>query len=220
MPLYPYTARIVAPWDMLNFPANIQASRLITYFKLIPEFSALNEYDKLILIKYNTFTLIFIRLALNYDQSTDSYHERNTDDCVFSGKDLIQCFSLDQYMQSTRCIVRLLDGSQNDHLIIQILLVIMLFSKGSSMCTYIDEAEPIVQDILCIHRAQNTFVDLLWKYCESKFGFTKTINIWLRLVTTAIEVHSQAYNIRKDYIKNELVADQLVPLMKSVTLIV
>ncbi|CAF3564631.1 unnamed protein product [Rotaria sp. Silwood1] len=219
-PSYPHTARIDALWDMLNFPANIQASRLISYFKLIPEFSSLNQNDKLILIKYNTFTLVFIRLALNYDPLTDSYHEHGTDDCVFSGKDFIQCFSLQQYVQSTRSIVRLLDASQNDRLITQILLIILLFSKGSSMCTYIDEAEPIVQDALSIYNVQNIFINLLWKYCEVKYGFTKTVNIWLKLVTSSIEVHLQAYNIRLNYIKNEFVANLLVPLMKSVTLIV
>ncbi|CAF4225928.1 unnamed protein product [Rotaria sp. Silwood2] len=220
IPSYPHTARIEATWDMLNFPANIQASRLISYFKLIPEFSSLNENDKIILIKYNTFTLVFIRLALNYDPLTDCYHEHNTDDCVFSGRDFIQCFSLHQYVQITRSIVRLLNASQNDRLIIQILLIIMLFSKGSSIFTYIDEAEPIVQDILSIYHVQNIFIDLLWKYCEIKYGFTKTIHIWLKLVTSSIETHLQAYHIRLNYIKNEFIADYLVPLMKSVTLIV
>ncbi|CAF3655025.1 unnamed protein product [Rotaria socialis] len=220
IPSYPHTARIQAPWDMLNFPANIQALRLITYFKLMPEFTSLDEDDKFILIKYNTFALVFMRSALGYNQSTDSYHEQDTDDCVFSGGDFIQCFSLFQYVQLTRAIVRLLDASKNDRLIIQILLIIILFSKGSSLLTHIDAVEPIVKDILSIYRAQNIFIDLLWKYCEEKFGFAKTIKIWLKLVTSSIDIHFQAYNIRQNYIKNEFVADKLVPLMKSVTLIV
>ncbi|CAF1496480.1 unnamed protein product [Rotaria magnacalcarata] len=217
---YPHTARIQAPWDMLNFPANIQALRLITYFKLMPEFVSLDEDDKFILIKYNTFALVFMRSALSYNQLTDSYHEQDTDDCVFSGGDFIQCFSLFQYVQLTRAIVRLLDASKNDRLIIQILLIIILFSKGSSLLTQIDEVEPIVKDILSIYRAQNIFIDLLWKYCEEKFGFAITVEIWLKLVTSSIDIHLQAYNIRQNYIKNEFVAHQLVPLMKSVTLIV
>ncbi|CAF1300411.1 unnamed protein product [Rotaria sordida] len=220
IPSYPHIVRIDTPLDMLNFPVNIQASRLITYFKLLPEFSSLNDNDKLILIKYNTFTLVFIRLALNYNPLNDSYHEHDTNDCAFSGRDFIQCFSLHQYAQSTRSIVRLLDASQNDRLITQILLIIILFSKGSSICTYIDEAEPIVQDIISIYYAQNIFIDLLWKYCEMKYGYRKTIHIWLKLVTSSIETHLQAYNIRLNYVKNEFIADQLVPLMKSVTLIV
>jgi hypothetical protein len=204
---------------MINLPTNLQATRLITYFKLLPEFSSLNENDKLILIKYNTFTLVFIRSSLLYDPLTDSYHERGTNDCIFSGKDLIHCFSLYQYEQSTRCISRLFEASENDRVIIQILLIIMLFSKGSSMCTYVDEAEPIAENIFSIYHAQNIFVDLLWRYCENKFGFPKTINIWLKLVTASLEAQLQAYNTRCKYVKNDIVAEQLVPLMKSVVLI-
>lgn len=160
-----------------------------------------------------------MRSSLNYNPITDSYHERGTDDCVFAGTDLIQCFSLHQYEQSTRCINRLLDASQNDRLITQLLLIIMVFSKGSSPSTYIDESGPIAEDILSTFRTQNIFVDLLWKYCENKFGFTKTIQIWLKLIISSIDAHLQAHNTRSNYVKNDLTADQLVPLMKSVMLI-
>lgn len=204
---------------MLNIPAHIQALRLITYFKLLPEFSSLNEDDKFILVKYNTFPLVFIRSSLNYNQLTDSYHEYGTDDCVFSGQDLIQCFSLFQYVQSTRLIIRLLNATENDRLIVQVLLVIILFSKGSSILTSQDESEPIVNDILAIYNRQNIYVDLLWKYCENKFGFNKAIHIWSELVSISINAHHQAHTIRQNYIKNEFVADQLVPLMKSVILV-
>jgi len=219
VPSYPYRARINAPWVMMNLPTNLYATRLITFYKLLPEFSSLNEQDKLILIKYNTLPLLFIRAALNYDPVADIYHERGTDDCVFPGKDLIQCFSLHQYERSTRCVCRILNASQNDRILIQILLIIMLFSKGSSLCTYLDEAEPVAGDVLSIYNAQNIFIDLLWKYCENKFGFTKTIDIWLKLITASLDAHLQSYNVRHLYVKNDVVADQLVPLMKSVMLI-
>ena len=170
VPSYPHTARISATSDMVNFPANIQATRLITYFKLLPEFSSLNEQDKLILIKYNTFTLTFLRAALNYDPSTDTYHEPDTDDCVFEGRDLITAFSLYHYEQSTRCVRNLLDASQGDRFLLQVLLIIILFAKGSAICTYLDESEPVAENIFSIYHTQNIFVDLLWKYCEKKFG--------------------------------------------------
>ena len=204
---------------MVNVPTNIQAARVITYFKLLPEFSALNEHDKVVLIKYNTFTLLFIRSALNYDRQTDSYHEQGTTDCVFEGKDLIQCFSYEQYEKSTRCVCRILDASENDRLLIQIFLIVVLFSKGILMCTYNDEAEPIASDIYTIYRTQNVYVDLLWRYCELKFGFAKTVAIWLKLVTSSIDANVQSLNTINNFVKKDLVADQLVPLMKSVMLI-
>lgn len=204
---------------MVNFPTNMQATRVITYIKLLPEFSALNEHDKLILTKYNTFALAFIRAALNYDPFTDTYHEPYTDDCVFAGRDLIQCFSLYQYEQSTRCVRNLVNASCNDRFLLQVLIIIMLLSKGSAICTVIDEMEPIAQDIFSIYQAQNIFIELLWKYCEKKFGYFKTIDIWFKLTITSIDAHLQAYRTRRDYVKIDAVADQLVPLMKSVMLI-
>ena len=220
VPAYPHTARISATSDMMNFPANIQATRLITYFKLLPEFSSLNEQDKLILIKYNTFTLTFLRAALNYDPLTDRYHEPDTDDCVFEGRDLIVAFSLYHYERSTRCVRNLLNASQGDRFLLQVLLIIILFSKGSAICTYIDEAEPVAESMLSIYQAQNIFIDLLWRYCEKKFGLAKTPEIFLNFIASSMDAHVQSYNIRQGCVKVDAVADQLSPLMKSVMLII
>lgn len=220
IPCYPHTTRINATSDMVNLPANMQATRLITFFKLLPEFSTLNENDKILLTKYNTFPLTFIRAALNYNPLTDTYHEPNTDDCVFEGRDLIQCFSLYHYEKSTRCVRSLLSASMGDRFLLQTLLVIMLFSKGSSICTYIDEAEPIADDILSIFQRQNLFIDLLWKYCQVKYGSRRTVEIFLRFVLSSMDAHLQAYSIRQGCVKVTPVADQLAPLMKSVMLII
>lgn len=204
---------------MINGPTNILATRLISYFKLLKEFSSLNDHDKLILIKYNVFALAFMRAALNYDLTTDTYHEANTDECVFSGRDLIECFSLSQYEKSTKCVRNLVFASFGDRLLLQMLLIIMVFSKGSTICTFTNEREPIAQDILKIFNAQNIYVDLLWRYCENKFGLTKTVKIWSKLTMSAMDAHLQAYKTRHDYIKADTVIDQLSPLMKSVMLV-
>lgn len=205
---------------MVNLPANIQTTRLITFYKLIPEFSSLRENDKLILIKYNAFTLTFIRAAINYDSSTDTYHEPNTEEPVFEGRDLIKCFSLQHYERSTRCVKNLLDASVNDRILLKVLLVVMLFSKGAAICTYIDEAEPIAEDNLSIYRAQNVFTELLWQYCQAKYGVQRTYDIFLRCTLSLMDAHLQAFDIRRSCVKVDDVPDQLAPLMKSVMLIV
>lgn len=220
IPSYPQAVRLTEASDMVNFPTNMQAVRAITYLKLLPEFSLLKEYDKLILTKYNTFAVVFIRAALNYDPYTDTYHEPNTDDCIFNGRDLIECFSFEQYQRSTRCMLNLVDSSYNDRFLLQVLLIIIAFSKGSAICTVMEEMEPIAQDILTIYQIQNRFIDLLWKYCENKFGYAKTIQIWLKLTTSAMDAHLQVYNTRHNYVKVDTVADLLSPLMKSVMLII
>lgn len=220
VPSYPQAVELTHPIEMINFPANTHATRLIKYFKLLPDFSQLNEDDKIILIKYNTFALVIMRSSLCYDQSTDTYHEPNTDECIFSGQDLIKCFSYHQYEQSTRCVRNLVYASMNDRLVLQIFLIIMLFSKGSALSTDSEENEPIANNILSIYQAQNIFIDLLWKYCENKYGYKNTVRLYLRLTASSIDTHYQAFATRRDYVKVDDVAQQLVPLMKSVMLIV
>lgn len=218
IPSYPNTARIKEKSCLMNLPGNLQSTRLITFYKLIPEFTSLNEHDKLILIKYNTFALLFIRSALLYDPVTDSYHDQGTDDCVFDNKDLIRCFGLQQYQKTTRCVCQVMDATQKDSVIIRLLLLISLFSKGSAILAYSNEAEPIAADISSILHRQNIFVDLLWKYLENKHGSVKSINIWLKLVMATNESYLQAYITRSNYLGNDHVVDQLVPLMQSVIL--
>lgn len=219
VPVYPYSARLNATWDMINLPCNLHATRSITYFKLLPEFARLNENDKLLLVKFNSFTMAHVRGAMNYDVKTDSYHERGSDDCVFQGKDLIQCYSYDQYVKSTRCVCRLLEAAENDRFILQILLLLILFSKGSFICTYDENSEPIAQDSLTIYQTQNIFAKLLWNYIEVTYGSVKSIEMWIKLMSATMETHLQAFNTLNTYIKNDHVADHLVPLMKSVMLI-
>ncbi|CAF3987455.1 unnamed protein product [Adineta steineri] len=220
-PLYPQSAPVNTTPNLFNFLTNILATRLITYLKLLPEFSSLNSHDKLILTKFNTFTLTYIRATLNYDPSTDIYHEPNTDECVFLNEDIIQCHSsLHQYKLTINCIKNLLKASLNDRFLLQVLLVIMGLSKGSSICTNFDEMEPIAQDILSIYHAQNVFVDLLWKYCENKFGFSTTVKTWLNLTIYSMDTHLQAYDFRHRAFKNHAISDQLLPLIKSVLLVV
>ena len=202
----------------MNLPGNLQSTRLITFYKLIPEFTSLNEHDKLILIKYNTFALLFIRSALLYDPITDSYHDQGTDDCVFDNKDLIRCFGLQQYQLTTRCVCQVIDVTQKDSVVVQLLLLIGLLSKGSAVSVYSNEAEPIATDISSILHRQNIFVDLLWKYLEDKYGPVKSIDVWLKLVLATNESYLQAYITRSNYCEKDQVVDQLVPLMQSVIL--
>ncbi|UJR26347.1 hypothetical protein I4U23_007680 [Adineta vaga] len=218
-PSYPQALRITDACDLFNFLTNVLSTRLITFLKLLPEFSSLNSNDKFILIKYNTLTLTFIRAALNYNPNTDVYHEPQTDECILTGYDIAKSFSIQQYNLSSNCLKNLLKSSFNDRLILQLLLIVVAFSKGSSICATVDEMEPLVEDILTIYQIQNIFVDLLWKYCEQKFGREMTVQIWLNLTVYTMDAHLQAYNSRHGDVKVNSIADQLSPLVRSVLIL-
>jgi len=64
--------------------------RLITYIKKVDEFHQLNATEQLYLVKLNLLTICFIHSLYIYDPRTDSYHEQDTTDPLFSGKDWIK----------------------------------------------------------------------------------------------------------------------------------
>ncbi|CAF1310219.1 unnamed protein product [Didymodactylos carnosus] len=214
LPLYPSTRKLSTPAQMVNEPTNIHSTRLITYFKQLPEFCELEEDDKLTLIKHNLLGLVFIRATLIYKPANDTYQEYGTDDCIFDGKDLIECYGEQLYKKSTQIMCSFIDIVECDRLVVKIILIIMLFSKGYSTCT-IEYPEPVLKNSTQVFQSQNIYVDLLWRYCEEKFGFFNTIKLLVRLITLCMAVESVAKETQQ-YVQSKLTADELAPLMQSV----
>ncbi|CAF1540547.1 unnamed protein product, partial [Didymodactylos carnosus] len=164
VPPYPFVYKLSDPLFVVNVPINISATRLIVYFKSIPEFITLTEDDKLTLIKYNLFALVIVKGVIGYNPVDDTYQDDRANDCLFNGKDAIQNYGYDFYYRYTNVTLSFLDNTVNDRLILKILLIIFLFSKGAAFTTC--EYEPILQNTLQVFHAQNVYTDLLWRYCE------------------------------------------------------
>ncbi|CAF4456900.1 unnamed protein product [Didymodactylos carnosus] len=212
LPLYPSTRKLSSITELINEPMNIYSTRLVTYFKQLPEFYELEEDDKLTLIKYNLFGLIFIRGILIYDPINDTYQEYGTSDCVFNVKDLLQSCRL--YLKSTDSRRSFSDIVECDRLVVKVILIIMLFSKGSSMCSF-KHPEPILKNNIQIYKSQNFYIELVWKYCEQKFGFLNGVKLFLRLVTCCM-VAKMAAEEMQQYVENTLTECELAPLMQSI----
>jgi hypothetical protein len=82
-----------------------------------------------------------------------------------------------------------------------------------------DEDEPLLKDILLVHRAQSHYTQILWNYMINKQGETKTYKEFTQLLRGIFRIKSAVKNSREFFrmqIKASDTADKIAPLMQSV----
>ncbi|CAF0841675.1 unnamed protein product, partial [Didymodactylos carnosus] len=183
---YPSIETFSSTDQLINIPTNIASLRLIAYIKQIPEFQTLNEDDKVTLVKYNILAAIFMHGVLIYDPLNDTFHEHNTDDYLFDAKDFITTISLDFYQQTTYVMKDLIQIVEHDRMIVKILIIILICSKG--FCAYEYMQEPILNNTINVYNVQNIYIDLLWLYCSNQFGYWRTVNLFSKLLTRFMSI--------------------------------
>ncbi|CAF2714467.1 unnamed protein product [Rotaria sp. Silwood2] len=198
--------------NIVNELAQISTLRTITFLKLTPEFNCLHEDDRLVLVKHNLLAALFFHLCMCVDIHTQIYHEPNTsnDFCYHASE--LRLYSDEVYQQSMMFIEEVQDICSNDHLIMKIVMLIMIFSKGS------DINEPYWLDPCEIFHAQNVFIDLLWKYLDVRFNSDLTASIFSRLIFACMKAQILGRKTKEAVSKQTVNNDRFAPLMQSVLL--
>ncbi|CAF0987726.1 unnamed protein product [Rotaria sordida] len=198
--------------NIVNELAQISTLRTITFLKLTPEFNCLHEDDRLVLVKHNLLAALFFHLCMCVNIHTQIYHEPNTanDYCYHAGE--LRLYSEEVYQQSMMFIKEVQDICSNDHLILKIVMLIMIFSKGS------DINEPYWIHPHEIFHAQNVFTDLLWKYLDVRFSSDLTASIFSRLIFAGMKAQILGRKTKESVSKQTVNNDHLAPLMQSVLL--
>jgi hypothetical protein len=193
---------------------SVSVMRLLSFFKQIPEFNQLNVDDKLTLIKYNLPTVHGLNSALQYNAETNQIIESDSDTPmntqyfrVLHGYQI--CMKIQKIFSKFLYIVKY------DRKIIELTIVILILTKGFSIIT--DHDEQILKDNKSVYRAQNYYVELLWKYMETTHGYTKAIDLFSQLIIHAISWQTIQGHIRDDVLRTLSPEDitQLLPIMKS-----
>ncbi|CAF4516356.1 unnamed protein product [Rotaria sp. Silwood1] len=216
-------ARDGLPWDpsvcattflqYLNFHS-VPAIRLLTFFKQIPEFKQLNVNDKLILTKYNLLPVFILNSTLLYKMDTKQIQETDTDVPwtlsilrTIHGNEL--CLKVKKIFQS------FLHIRLYDYKIIQLSLVVLFLTKGLSTGDAV--SEPILNDGTAVYRAHNYYIELLWKYMETIYGFEQTFRIYNKIVTRFLTWQKLENKLRHNIEQNLSKTDEneLLPLLKS-----
>lgn len=150
-------------------------------------------------------------MCVNID--TKIYHEPNTDNNFYYHASELRLYSDEVYQDAMIFIQEVQEICSNDHLIMKLAMLIMIFSKGS------DVNEPLWREPQKIFHAQNVFIDLLWKYLTARFSSDLTASIFSRLIFACMKGQILARKTKESLSKQTINSDYIAPLMQSVFLI-
>ncbi|CAF0751483.1 unnamed protein product [Adineta ricciae] len=215
---YPQIQPIRSTEDLFRIPLYITAMRLISYMKQIIEFQTLCIEDQLHLIKSNLLTMCFFHSAFIYNPTTDCYHEENTKDPQFSGKDWTRTLNKQFHNEMKHLRNGLIDIFQLDDIVIKLFLVISAFSlriplngcRRSSSTWYINNS-------LEIFNAQNVYIDLAYRYSINQYGFCKGSLMFSRYVHKIMKLQELVDDIKfhiGDYINVQQISGLLQSLLE------
>lgn len=146
------------------------------------------------------------------DIDTGIYREPyTTNDYCYRASEL-RWYSDEVYQECMVLIKDIQDICLNDHLIIKLSMLILIFSKGS------DANEPNWLQPQDIFHAQNVFTELLWKYLDVRFDNNQTASIFSRLIFASMKAQILGRLTKEAVTKQTINNDQLSPLMQSVLL--
>ena len=105
---------------------------------------------------------------------------------------------------------------QLDRRIIQLALVIFLFSKGLS--NLVNMQEPSLNNSEQVWSIQNLYVEQLWCLLERTYGPARAVLIFASLIEKCLLIQNLLRDIQQD-VHEKLSPDEVPPLMRSVMLL-
>jgi hypothetical protein len=157
--------------------------------------------------------LLCFFVCLRYDPVNDIYHEGiPTHDTLLYGADIREAHGNDIHLRCTLIMRSLQSIVQMDRRIMQLTLVIMLFSKGlSSMMNF---TEPLLNNHRQVFQAQNFYVELLWAFMEKTYGSTRTALTFSTLISKCLLIQELLRDIQQD-IHEKLDPCQVSPIIRT-----
>jgi hypothetical protein len=214
VPPYPATHAIHSTLDLIRVPTYLSSIRLITYMKRLPEYNLFDAEDRVTLVKHNLLASVFMHIVLIYDPIFDTYHEHNTEDPIFQGKDWINILGEEFYRDITSTVKKLIQILEYDRVIVKLLLIIILFIKG--FCAYDILHEPSLNNLSIVLNTQNIYIETLYKYCLHQYGLTRTVNLFTNLINQLFAIQRLSIHFKDLVHETHIDASKLSPIMQSV----
>lgn len=152
--------------------------------------------------------------GFRYDPITDIYHEGiPSNDTLLYGSEIRQAHGEDIHARCVSIMRSLNSVVQLDKRIMQLALIIMLFTQGLSTSIHFKDINLVDSDQIL--RAQNFYVEHLWVFMEKYYGTVKTIQTFLSLSSRFLLIQTLLVDIEEDLHEN-LEPDQVPPIMRTV----
>jgi hypothetical protein len=155
-------------------------------------------------------SIIYIHFCICTNIDTEIFHEPNTISDFSYHANSLRSYSDSIYEQAMKLARHTQEISSNDHLIMKLLILVMIFSKGA------DSYEGYLLESTKIFRTQNIFCQLLWNYLNVRFSYHQTASIFSRLIFSCLKAHSIARQSKEIIVRTNIHTDDLAPLMQSV----
>lgn len=176
----------------------------VKYLKHIPEFHKVSIQDQVRLIQNQFGHLMHINESILYP--------------ITSNNLLSSCRNIFEPDVAVRVFQRrnIVERYNVDPIILRIVLLIILFSSNNSRQLDIINIDAICDDTLTIFTAQNTYVELLWRYISSRssseYDLVKFFN---RLILLIIFIQTTNVSIDCQILNSDSEIDQMIPLLRS-----
>ncbi len=155
----------------------------------------------------------YFSLYFRYDPINDIYHEGiPTNDTILYGADIREAHGYDIHLRCTLIMRSLQSIVHMDRRIMQLALVIMLFSKGLS--SMINTTEPLLHNYRQVYQVQNFYVEQLWLFMEKYYGLKRTILMFSTLTSNCLLIQVLLRDIQQD-IHEKLDPCQVPPIMRT-----
>ncbi len=199
---------------------NFAAVKLINFLREIPEFEQLDEEDRLTLVKYNLTLLFFLRHSLTFDTARELCYHIDTTDAVSPTEEAfaqhckslhILCYGYELNRTVMSILHVLVNLFKKDEIVVQLLMLIMIFSKGVSADS---EQEPMLKDEQRVYNAQSKYTDLLVRYLLQRSSF-EDVAIKMARITEQILKIQKVLRDFQQYLKSKVDLTHINPLMRS-----
>jgi hypothetical protein len=147
--------------------------KLITFIRTIPEFESLTGQDRFMLVKYNSPLIFTMRQCLDYDANRDLVidSEAESEDYAIACRQLV-CYGYGKHLnlQSHQLFRSIKKITNEDPVILQLMMVIMIFTKSISVEDIVVNEQSALMNSKQVYEVQSIYTSLLFRYMIEKYS--------------------------------------------------
>lgn len=153
-------------------------------------------------------------MVCSYDAVRDICYEEDSNDSRVYGSDICEAYGSYYYFR-LRTVLRALQSLvQIDKSIMQMALVLFMFSRNSAKILHSNESSESMNHQK-LYQIQNKYAESLWTFIEKTYGYKKCISIFSVLITNFLIIQEIMSDVERE-VYVQLDKDQVPPLLRSI----